>query len=100
MALRTNIRWRLINPEDTPPPMRRTRRPVTDQQSLSKLLGLIDQSRIPNNLNQIARANHEPRQQKEQQLALELARHRGYEKAGEYGEGAGYGNRPVRHDPR
>lgn len=34
----------------------RLRRPVKDEQSLAKLLGMLGQSRIANNLNQIARA--------------------------------------------
>lgn len=34
----------------------RLRRPVKDERSLAKLLGMLGQSRIANNLNQIARA--------------------------------------------
>lgn len=34
----------------------RLRRPVKDEQSLAKLLGMLGQSRIANNLNQLARA--------------------------------------------
>jgi phosphoglycerate dehydrogenase-like enzyme len=34
----------------------RLRRPVKNEQSLAKLLGMLGQSRIANNLNQIARA--------------------------------------------
>lgn len=55
MSVAAYIRWRLFEPE-APPPKSRGKFPVKDHQSLSKLIGLLGQSRIANNLNQLARA--------------------------------------------
>ena len=55
MSLAAYIRWRLFEPS-APPPKSRGKFPVKDHRSLSKLLGLLGQTRIANNLNQLARA--------------------------------------------
>ena len=55
MSLSAYIKWRLFNP-DQPPPRLRGKFPVKDHQALTKLLGLFGQSRIANNLNQLARS--------------------------------------------
>jgi len=55
MSLAAYIRWRLFEPS-APPPKSRSKFPVKDHRSLSKLIGLLGQSRIANNLNQLARA--------------------------------------------
>lgn len=41
---------------DHPPPRRRVKNPVKDQQALSQVLGKLGQSRLSSNLNQLARA--------------------------------------------
>ena len=53
LSLGAYIRLRLF---DRAPPRRRARFPVRDQQALSKALAGLGQSRIPNNLNQLAAA--------------------------------------------
>ena len=55
MSVAAYIRWRLFEPS-APPPKTRGKFPVNDHRSLTKLLGLLGQSRIANNLNQLARA--------------------------------------------
>lgn len=57
MSLGAYIRWRVFDP-DRPPPRRRGQFPVKDQQALSRLLAALGQSRIANNLNQLAAAAH------------------------------------------
>ncbi|WP_205691944.1 plasmid mobilization relaxosome protein MobC [Caulobacter soli] len=54
MALGAYIKWRVFNP-DKPPPRVRGKAPVKDHLALTKLMGLLGQSRIANNLNQLAR---------------------------------------------
>ena len=56
MSIAAYIRWRLFDPDRPPPPKSRGKFPVKDHRSLSKLIGLLGQSRIANNLNQLARA--------------------------------------------
>lgn len=55
MSLAAYIRWRLFDP-DRPPPRHRGTAPVKDQYALSSLLAQLGQSRLSNNLNQLARA--------------------------------------------
>lgn len=55
MSLSSYIRWRLFDPHN-PPPKTRGKFPVKDHQALTKLMGLLGQSRIANNLNQLARS--------------------------------------------
>lgn len=55
MSLSAYVQWRLFSP-DTPPPRRRGLNPVKDQQAMARLLGLLGQSRISSNLNQLARS--------------------------------------------
>lgn len=57
MPLGAYIRSRLLAEAHTP---RRTRqkRPVQDHQSLAQVLGALAQSRLSNNLNQLAKAAH------------------------------------------
>ena len=55
MSLTAYIRWRLFDP-DHPPPRTRTKAPVVDHPALAKLLGLLGQSRLSSNINQLARA--------------------------------------------
>lgn len=55
MSLAAYIRWRLFDP-DKPPPRKRGKAPVKDEQALSGLLAQLGQSRLSNNLNQLARA--------------------------------------------
>lgn len=55
MSLAAYIRWRLFDP-DRPPPRHRGNAPVKDQHALSSLLAQLGQSRLSNNLNQLARA--------------------------------------------
>lgn len=55
MSVAAYIRWRLFDP-DSPAPRTRGKFPVKDHQALTKLLGLLGQSRIANNLNQLAKA--------------------------------------------
>ena len=55
MSIGAYIRWRVFEPS-TPPPKSRGKFPVKDHQALAKALGLLGQSRLSNNLNQLARA--------------------------------------------
>ena len=55
MSLSSYIRWRIFDPA-SPPPKRRGKNPIKDHVALAQLLGLLGQSRIANNLNQLARA--------------------------------------------
>lgn len=57
MSLGAYIRWRVFDP-GSPLPRRRGKFPVKDQQALSKVLAALGQSRIANNLNQLAAAAH------------------------------------------
>ena len=55
MALGAYIRSRLLDPE-TVAPRKRGKFPVKDHQALAQLIGLLGQSRLANNVNQLARA--------------------------------------------
>lgn len=55
MSLASYIRWRVFDPL-SPPPRHRGKAPVKDHQALSGLLAQLGQSRLSNNLNQLARA--------------------------------------------
>lgn len=57
MPLAAYIKWRVFC-ADSPPPRSRGKRPVEDHQSLSKVLALLGQSRLANNLNQLAKASN------------------------------------------
>ena len=57
MSLGAYIRWRLFDP-GSPPPRHRGKAPIKDHQSISALLGKLGQSRIANNLNQLAKLAH------------------------------------------
>lgn len=57
MSLGSYIRWRLFDPAN-PPPRHRGKFPVKDHQALSRVLAALGQSRIANNLNQLAAAAH------------------------------------------
>ena len=53
-SLASYIKSRLF--EDSAPPHRKARRPSLDRQLLSEALGKLGQSRLPQNMNQIAKA--------------------------------------------
>ena len=55
MSIASYIRWRLFDP-DNAPPRKRGKQPVKDHKALAQLLALFGQSRIANNLNQLARS--------------------------------------------
>lgn len=55
MSLSSYIRWRLFDPHN-PPPKTRGKFPVKDHQALTRLLAILGQSRLANNLNQLARS--------------------------------------------
>jgi hypothetical protein len=55
MSLSAYIRWKLFDPT-TPPPQRRGVFPVKDHRALAQLLAMLGQSRLANNVNQLARA--------------------------------------------
>jgi len=57
MSVSSYIRWRLFDP-DTPPPRKRGKQPVKDHEKLAQLLGLLGQSRLSSNLNQLAKASN------------------------------------------
>lgn len=57
MSLGSYVRWRLFDPT-SPPPRHRGKFPVKDHQALSRVLAALGQSRIANNLNQLAAAAH------------------------------------------
>ena len=54
MSIAAYIRCRLFDP-DNPPPRNRGKHPVKDQQAIAQLLALLGQSRLANNVNQLAR---------------------------------------------
>ena len=54
MSLASYIHWRLFDP-DQPPPRQRGKAPIKDQEAIARVIGLLGQSRIANNLNQLAR---------------------------------------------
>ena len=54
MSLASYIHWRLFDP-DQPPPRQRGKAPVKDQEAIARVIGLLGQSRIANNLNQLAK---------------------------------------------
>lgn len=49
------MRWRLFDPNN-PPPRRRGTAPVKDHQALAQALGMLGQSRLSANVNQLARS--------------------------------------------
>lgn len=55
MSLSSYIRWRFFDP-NFPPPRRRGVAPIKDHQALAELLAKLGQSRLSNNLNQLARS--------------------------------------------
>jgi Bacterial mobilisation protein (MobC) len=55
MSIGAYIRSRLLDPQSIVP-RKRGKFPVKDHQALAKVLGLLGQSRIANNLNQLAKA--------------------------------------------
>jgi hypothetical protein len=55
MSVAAYIRWRLFDP-DSPPPRTRGKQPVKDHKAIARLLALLGQSRLANNVNQLARA--------------------------------------------
>jgi len=55
MSMGAYIRWRLFDP-DKAPPRHRGKFPVKDHAALSRVLAALGQSRIANNLNQLAMA--------------------------------------------
>lgn len=55
MSLSAFIRWKLFDPS-SPPPHRRGAFPVKDHRALAQLLALLGQSRLANNVNQLAKA--------------------------------------------
>lgn len=57
MSLGAYIKWRLFDP-DRPPPRTRNKAPVRDHAMLSQALGLLGGSRVPANLNQLAKASN------------------------------------------
>lgn len=56
MSLSAYIRWKLFDPSSPPPPPRRAAFPVKDFRALAQLLAMLGQSRLANNMNQLARA--------------------------------------------
>lgn len=55
MPVSEYMRWRLFDPGN-PPPRRRGKAPVKDQKALAQAIGLLGQSRLSSNLNQLARS--------------------------------------------
>lgn len=55
MSLGGYIQYRLFD-SGSPPPRRRSKNPVKDHKALAQALGLLGQSRISSNLNQLARS--------------------------------------------
>jgi len=55
MSLSAYMRWKLFDPT-TPPPHRRGGFPVKDHRALAQLLAMLGQSRLANNVNQLAKA--------------------------------------------
>ena len=56
LPLGTYIKGRLF--EDLPAVPRQTKRPMADRAALAKVLGILGQSRLSSNMNQIARASN------------------------------------------
>lgn len=56
-ALGAYIRWRALDP-DKPPPRSRGKFPVKDHLALAEVLARFGQSRLSNDLNQLAKAVH------------------------------------------
>jgi hypothetical protein len=54
MSLGAYIRWKLFDSE-SPPPRHRGKAPVKDQKALAAVMAQLGQSRLANNLNQLAR---------------------------------------------
>lgn len=54
MSLSAFIRWKLFDPSS--PPHRRGAFPVKDHRALAQLLAMLGQSRLANNVNQLAKA--------------------------------------------
>ncbi len=57
MTLSAYIRLRLFD-KNVKPRKTRNKAPVKDHKALAQILALVGQSRVPNNLNQIAKAVH------------------------------------------
>lgn len=55
MSLSAYIRWKLFDPTSKPP-HRRGVFPVKDHRALAQLLAMLGQSRLANNVNQLAKA--------------------------------------------
>lgn len=55
MPVSEYMRWRLFDPNN-PPPRRRGTAPLKDHQALAQMLGLLGQSRLSANVNQLARS--------------------------------------------
>jgi hypothetical protein len=58
MSLGSYVKWRLFGHDAPPQPRSRGKFPVKDHQALSAVLAKLGQSRIANNLNQLAKASH------------------------------------------
>jgi hypothetical protein len=58
LSLGAYIRSRLFGADSPPPPKSRGKYPVKDHKALAQAIGLLGQSRIASNLNQLARAAH------------------------------------------
>lgn len=58
MPLGAYIRSKLLGGPASPPRRSRGKNPVKDHQALAKVLGLLGQSRLASNLNQLAKAAH------------------------------------------
>lgn len=58
LSLGAYIRSRLFGADAAPPPKSRSKFPVKDHKALAQAIGLLGQSRIASNLNQLARAAH------------------------------------------
>lgn len=56
MSLGGYIHSRLFDPGSPPSPRRRGKAPVKDQKALAQAIGLLGQSRLSSNLNQLARS--------------------------------------------
>lgn len=58
LSLGAYIRLRLFGADASPSPKSRGKFPVKDHKALAQAIGLLGQSRIASNLNQLARAAH------------------------------------------
>ena len=54
MSLSAYMRWKLFDPNS--PPKRRGKSPVKGHRALAQLLALLGQTRLANNMNQLAKA--------------------------------------------